>query len=75
MAAPLHRPWTQHAGSPAEKVEAEGIRAEVTIHDRDGIRSVARLRPLSRMCKVLTEHRKALKNNLGYNIRDRDPPR
>ena len=37
MAAPLHRPWTQHAVSLAEKVVAEGIRAGVTVHDRDGI--------------------------------------
>ena len=47
MAAPLHRPWTQHAVSLAEKVVAEGIRAGVTVHDRDGIiKAVAWLRPL-----------------------------
>ena len=33
----VHRLWTQHEVAPVEKVVAEGIRARVTVHDRDGI--------------------------------------
>ena len=44
---PLQRPWVQLVVSPAEQAVAEGIRARVATHDRDGIiRAVAWLQPL-----------------------------